>query len=280
MLNYHNHQDRIYFINDDCFSKQWDSFLETLPGGIDLVLTDPPFNIADKGKVTKTHGKIYSNKEAWGTIFKDSFTPDEYDDFIRRFLERVFPILNVGGSLFCFIDRKYAGKFTEIAEGIGFLYKNQITFVKTNCVPKVRATNFGSATEIAVWLIKPNSGKTSGGSKVAKTKPKIFNNAKAVKGLRHPDGEHNVVAYHNSHSSNVFFYTIGSKTTGHPCEKYDGEIKPIIETLSQPGSWILDTFAGGFNIGLCAQRLGRRYVGFEIDQAWYDKGVSFLKPVK
>lgn len=263
-----NHKDRIYLINDDCFDKSYDTFLQTLPGGVDLVLSDPPFGIADKGKVTKAHGKIYSNKQAWGSEFKDEFTESEYDSLIRSFSERAFSFLKDGGSLVSFIDRRYSGKFADICEESGFIYKGEITFVKNNFVPKVRAFSFGSATERAVWLIKPNSGRTPKGNKVAKTKPLIFNNKKAQKNLRHACGALDIKSYHNTASSNVFFYNIGRKRTGHPCEKYTAQLKPIIEHLTNEDSWILDFFGGGFNCALVSHELKRRFVGFELDKKW------------
>jgi site-specific DNA-methyltransferase (adenine-specific) len=238
------------FINGNSLEKKWNDYWLT---NMDLVIMDPPFNIADKGKVTKTHGKIYSNREAWGDEFKDQYREQEYIDLLESFVKRAFSILSDGGSLVCFIDRRSSGHFIEIAERTGFLYKNLITFVKVNCVPKVRATNFGSATEIAVWLIKPNSGRTPSGGKVARTKPRIFNNEKAQKGLRLGNNKLDIQRYHNTHSSNVFFYTIGSKRTGHPCEKYTGQLEPIIRHLSKEqdkgGGFVVDLCAGGFNSG-------------------------------
>jgi len=49
MTNSKNVDDRIYFINGSSFDTAWDNFLLSLDGGVDLILTDPPFNIADKG---------------------------------------------------------------------------------------------------------------------------------------------------------------------------------------------------------------------------------------
>ncbi len=227
-------------------------------GQVELILTDPPFNIADKGKVTKYHSKIYSNKEAWGDKFKDSFTPAEYYDFIQKFVAKSWDILIPGGALVVFIDRKYSGNLINIAETKGFLYKNLITFVKTNCVPKIRAFNYASATEVVVWLHKPRITGT-------KTKPVVFNYRRPTKNLRHPDNKLNVVEYHNTYSSNVFFYSIGNKKFGHPTEKYGGQLIPLIEHHSNKGGLIVDPFGGSFAIGYYAEQLGRKYIGFEIE---------------
>jgi DNA modification methylase len=247
---------------------------------IDLILLDPPYNIGQKGKVTKAHGKVLSNREAWGDTFQDEFGDEEYANLIRAFLKRSFSLLKAGGSLFCYIDRKFAGQLTTIAESVGLIYKNMVSFVKVNSVPKLRTTNFGSAFEIGVWLIKPNSGRTPKGNKISQTKPRIFNSFPPIKGCRHEDSSLDIKKYHNACSSNVFFGNIGSKRTGHPCEKYTWQLEPIIKTLSTPssegGGLVVDLCAGGFNSGLTSEELGRSYIGFEKNSMFWEKGVSLL----
>ena len=49
---------------------------------INLVLTDPPYNIGDKSKVTKENGKILSNHEVWGEW--DNYENDYWLDYIFK----------------------------------------------------------------------------------------------------------------------------------------------------------------------------------------------------
>lgn len=278
-MKVHN-QGLCTFINADSLSNEVEVAYNHLYGKVDLVCIDPPYGIADKGKVTKAHGKIYSNREAWGDEFKDSFEPEEYDSLIRLFCTRAFSFLGDGCSLCSFIDRRYAGRFCDIAESIGFIYKGELTFVKVNCVPKVRTNSFGSSTERAVWLIKPNSGRTAKGSRIARTKPRIFNSIPATRGRRFSDGSLDIKEYQNKCSSNVFIGNIGSKRTGHPTEKYSWMLRPIIEHLSEKhedgGGVVLDLCGGGFNSGLVCQELGRKYVGFELNSYYWEMGVGLL----
>jgi site-specific DNA-methyltransferase (adenine-specific) len=39
---------------------------------------------------------------------------------------------------------------------------------------------------------------------------------------------------------------------------------------TQPGELVLDPFMGAGSTGLAAIRLGRRFLGIEIDQHWFD----------
>jgi DNA modification methylase len=274
----------IKFINNNFFQPhpRIAKSLLKLHNKVDLILTDPPFNIAEKGKVTKAHGKLWSNAEAWGDVFKDEFTEEEYDEFIKQFLRRAFVLLKPGGSLVTFIDDKYAGVLIRFAERInegkedqprGFAHKRNIHFAKTNCMPRIRMFNYSPACEVAVWLVKPHLKGTS------KTKPAIFNYLKPRKGLKHPDGEHNVREYHNTSSSNVFLYTIGggAKRTGHPCEKVTEVLTPLIKAHSNEGSLVLDPFFGGGNVGLCCHELKRHFLGFDIDKRWHSWAVELFK---
>ncbi len=270
-------------------------FLMNLVGRVDLIIADPPYNIGARGKVTKSHGKLWSNAQAWGDHFQDEFTEEEYDTFIQEFLRRCFVFLKPGGSLVTFIDDKYSGILIRFAENInlekhqadveakkrtkqprGFAHKKNIHFMKINCVPKLRAWNYASACEVAVWLLKP---KLQGSSK---TKPNIFNYEKPGKApiLFDADGKRadiSIRGYHSKRWSNVFPYNIGSKRTHHPCEKYAAMLRPLIETHSDVGSIVIDPFFGGGNSALLCRELNRHYVGFEIDPVWFGRARSLVE---
>lgn len=267
----------VTLIHGDFFDAQYRDLL--LDAEIDCIISDPPFNVGQDTKVTKKDGKIVSNAEAWGAEFQDVFEDKLYDDFIKDYLEYSFAVLENNGSLVSFIDDAYAGVFIRIAEQVGFKHKKNLHFVKVNCVPKIRAYNYATAVEVAVWLVKPK-GKNA--------KPKIFNYQSPKKTPRlYPEGKTakkdsvlDIRAYHNNYSSNVFFYNTGKKRTGHPCEKYQAVVKMLIETHTDPGTTILDPFAGGFNIGLTAKEMGRNYIGFELVRKWFDSAKPLMKEIK
>lgn len=280
-------------IHDDFLnpSEKHKKFLMALRGRVDLVLTDPPFNIADKGKVTKVGSKLWSNAEAWGDTFKDKFEPDEYDEFITAFLRSAFVLLKEGGSLVTFIDDKYAGVLTRIAEDInvsadkkqprGFVHKKNIHFFKTNPTPRIRQYNYTTACEVAVWLVKPRSKGSS------PAKPEIFNYespqpARALYADRSEKAKKvdmDVRQYHSGLWSNVFLYRAGrfAKISTHPCQKYVEQIEPLVKAHSNEGSLVLDPFFGGGTTAVVCRRLGRDYVGFEIEKRHYKEACGLVR---
>jgi DNA modification methylase len=57
----------------------------------------------------------------------------------------------------------------------------------------------------------------------------------------------------------------GIKLTDHPWAQGAPEAEYYIEKLSRKGSLICDPFLGGATTAVAALRLGREFVGFEID---------------
>ena len=56
----------------------------------------------------------------------------------------------------------------------------------------------------------------------------------------------------------------------HPTEKPIELAQHFIRLHSQPGDLVLDPFAGSGSTLVAAKREGRRFLGFEIDQRWYE----------
>ena len=56
----------------------------------------------------------------------------------------------------------------------------------------------------------------------------------------------------------------------HPTQKAVEIIEPLIGSFSKPGATILDPFMGSGTTGVAACRLGRRFIGIEMEQAHFD----------
>ena len=60
----------------------------------------------------------------------------------------------------------------------------------------------------------------------------------------------------------------------HPTEKPVELIKRYIEASSLPDDVVLDPFVGTGSTGVAAQKLGRRFVGFELDPTYYQRACA------
>ncbi|QCP55140.1 DNA methylase [Trinickia violacea] len=62
----------------------------------------------------------------------------------------------------------------------------------------------------------------------------------------------------------------------HPTEKSVDCLMPLIETFTQPHQIVLDPFAGSGSTCVAADQLDRRYIGIELDPAWYSAAYARL----
>lgn len=207
---------------------------------IDLVLTDPPYNIGSKNQVTKKGNKFVSNAVAWGEDFKDEWnTFEEYWEFLKPFIVEMKRVVKDTGNIVLFLDRKYTGHVIYLIEKeLNLHFKNKVYFQKKNPVPGLRKNNFRSSIEEAVWFCKSNKNNFNFGIQ--------------------------------SEMTQVFTGSIGnSKKTEHPCEKYEWMLEPLIKALSNEGDTILDPFAGSGAVLRMARKMNRKSIGFEKSKTFY-----------
>jgi site-specific DNA-methyltransferase (adenine-specific) len=76
-----------------------------------------------------------------------------------------------------------------------------------------------------------------------------------------------------THPSNIWtdlcvpFWSM-PENTPHPYQKPEKLVERVIEASSRPGDLVIDPFLGSGTTAVVARRLGRRFLGFEIDPDW------------
>ena len=207
---------------------------------VDLVLTDPPYGIADSTKLTKTKGQIVSTQEAWGNDFQDSWdSVEDYYEWIKPFIAEFVRVMKDNGSLILFLDRKYTGLIIRnLEKHFDLNFKNKIYFKKKNPVPSIRKNNYRSTMEECVWFTKGKQYTFNFGAQ--------------------------------SEMLQVYEGPIGRKKTAHPTEKYGWMIEPLIRNHTKPGDIVLDAFAGSATTLVVAKQHDRHAIGFEKSPAMYE----------
>jgi site-specific DNA-methyltransferase (adenine-specific) len=61
-----------------------------------------------------------------------------------------------------------------------------------------------------------------------------------------------------------------SEKNGHPCPKPMGMMRWLVARGSLPGETVLDPFMGSGTTGVAAIRLGRKFIGIEIEPKYFD----------
>lgn len=211
-------------------------------GSVDLILTDPPYGISDGSKITFTSGKPKFMVEKTEGEFSDQLTDKEMFDLYENLVKHAYRLLKPDGSIIVFYDRNKPYLLMSLFKS--FKIRNNIIFVKSNPSPHMRKNNYRSGYEQCLWF--------------SKDKYKInFINQKTM--------------------VNVFYGKTEKHHTTHPTEKYGWMIKPLIERHSDPDDLILDPFMGSGRICVEAKKLGRKYIGIDIEQKWCDVGGKWLE---
>jgi DNA modification methylase len=221
--------------------------LEALPGeSVDLVVTDPPYNIAAPNRTTMRGGKPISTAKLWGSW--DQYHPFDYDLLIMKVISECYRLLKPGGALYMFTARETNGWFIRQAVARGFTCRNQIAMVKKNPIPSLTKTNWRGAFEMCLY--------------VTKGKPKTFNfiSQQACK--------------------NTLFYSNTERETRHPTEKPLSVIRRIIEVSSNPGDRVLDPFMGSGTTTVACVELGREFLGFELEPEYLKMAEKRLKEAR
>jgi len=208
-------------------------FMKDIPDeSIDLVLTDPPYNISQKNKIFRDYR---SGKR--GDIKMD-FGEWDYNFQIEPFLKEAKRVLNDFGSIIVWTSEQLYGKYREWFEKE--MYPKQLlVWVKTNPLPQFRLVGYRQATELLFWALKKKNTK---------------NNP-------------NFLFLKQSEMTNVFYAPIvgGEERTIHPTQKPLSITQQLIMRHCREGGIVLDPFLGSGTTAVACKRLKRKFIGIEIN---------------
>ena len=280
---------------------------EISDGSIDLLLTDPPYNISQDGanpewidpKTGENKNTIHSQR------FSDSFEQDwdnvGHEEFIKQMESWAavwFKKLRKGGSFAVFISDQYVSYLWKIMEAAGFEPKRVWVWKKPAAVPFNRKVMPVSGCEYILWGIKPKGKRTfnsdtprysivdryATADKVSSimykhfkenfgnmSVDKIFEQA-IVEARRVMDAQRIANDLVEAVVPNTITYSGGlGKDKIHPTQKPTEILEYFISLLSNSGDTVLDTFAGSGSTGIAAQNLNRNAILIERDSIMFKK---------
>ena len=211
---------------------------------VDLVVTDPPYNISQEGKDIKRNYTHYnwkreSNiKQDFGDW--DKFNSDkDFFDFTVSWAKSVILLLKDKSWIYVFFDKQKMGYWDLfIAPNFGLNSRCIFVWIKSNPVPSFRKMNWVSSSEFCYVGSKGNSR---------------IKNFKLQKEM------------------NNYFITPNKSSygqTSHPTEKPTQLIKHLIEVNSNKGDTVFDPFMGSGTTGVACKELGRNFIGCEISKEY------------
>ncbi len=224
-------------LNGDCVAK-----MNTIPDkSVDSIITDPPYNIGLFMHERNTNlKKMRENQFAYAGW--DNMAYEEWKNSMDLFLGQCARVLKKKGSLVIFMSVLKGADIIELAQKHSFYYKTTGVWHKTNPMPRNMNLHFVNSTECWIYFVYKGTSGT-------------FNNGGSVK--------------HDFLESSVC--PASEKKHGkHPTQKPLKILKELIECLTNPNDVVLDPFMGSGSTCVACAIMGRRYIGIELDETYYE----------
>ena len=208
---------------------------------VDLILTDPPYNLGLFMHKRGTNIKGMRNNHFAYSGWDDMEYP-QWCKVMGELMKECARVLKTKGSLIMFMSIMKVETIIKLATDAGFYYKTVGAWHKTNPMP--RNMNLHFINSIEPWLYFINDGHTG-----------IFNN--------------NGKPIHDFIESS----TISSsehKLGNHPTQKPKVLLQHFIEILSNEKDVVLDPFMGSGSTGVVCEQLNRNFIGFELEEKYYN----------
>ena len=228
---------------------------------VDLIFADPPYWMQTEGELLRTNGTKFSGVEdKW-----DKFgTYKEYDEFSEKWLVECKRILKPNGAIWVIGSFQNIYRLGYIMQNLGFWILNDVVWSKPNAVPNFGGTRFQNSHETLLWCTKSQKAKYTFNYKTmkhlngAKQAKSVWDIGIAIGSERLKDAE-------------------GKKV--HSTQKPEKLLYNVILSSTKPNDVVLDPFFGSGTTGAVAKRLGRNYIGLEMDGGYIKHAKKRIKDV-
>lgn len=223
--------------------------IKDLPNeSIDLILTDPPYNLGMFMRQRGTNIKGMRNNHfaysGW-----DDLPYEQWRLVMQELLKECSRVLKPKGALLMFMSVIKLETVIELATSVGLYYKTTGVWHKTNPMPRNMNLHFINSLEPWVYFI-------------AKGRTGVFNNSQKP-----------IHDFVESATISSTEHRLGK----HPTQKPKKILSHFVELLSNPGDTVLDPFMGSGSTGVVCELLKRKFIGFELNAKYYDIAAHRIK---
>lgn len=253
--------------------------LKEFRGKVDLIYIDPPFD--SKAEYKKTIELKGQQAESSQTSFEekqygDIWSNDEYLQFMFERLVLIRELLSEAGSIYLHCDWNKSHHLRCLLDEVfgPSNFRNELYWYYYNKMPDSRKGVFPRATDTILWYAKDKSKAIFHPLTEKRDKPVKQLVRKKVDGkminARDEDGN---VMYQMSDTrviDNVWRLSMlqpADKTENlfYPTQKPEHLIERILLASSKPGDLVFDCFMGSGTTQAVAMKLGRRFIGADIN---------------
>lgn len=225
-------KDKPYYIaNDDCMQVLHDMTSDS----VDLILTDPPYNLGLFMKQRATNLKAM-RPNFFGAAGWDDLEFESWKESMDALFAECARVSREGASMIVFMSIIKVETIIQLATKHGFYYKTTGIWHKLNPMPRNMNLHFINSTETWIYFVyKKHTGTFNNGGK----------------------------AVHDFFETSVT--PSGEKKYGkHPTQKPVALLENFVTLLSNEGDVVFDPFMGAGSSGVAALLHGRKFIGSEL----------------
>ena len=217
---------------------------------VDLLFIDPPYNL------TKRFNSL---------SFKE-MRNKQYEEWLESWLSKLFFLLKDNASIYICGDWKSSSAIFKVGSKY-FNVRNRITWEREK--GRGAKANWKNCTE-DIWFFTNSSEYTFNVEKV-KLRRKVLAPYRDEKRNPKDWGQNKEGNFRDTFPSNIWndisvpFWSM-PENTNHPTQKPEKLLAKIILASTNKGDLVFDPFLGSGTTAVVAKKLGRKYVGVEVDE--------------
>ena len=229
-------------LQGDCMER----LKEIEDNSIDAIFADPPYFLSNGGISVQSGKQVCVDKGDWDK----GGTPEYIYAFNRQWLSLCRPKLKENGTIWISGTHHNIHVVMRCLQELGYKVLNTITWQKTDPPPNLSCKYFNFSTELIIWARKSE--------KV--THKFNYETMKQLNGGTQMTDVWRIPAVSQ-----------WEKEQGkHPTQKPLRLLYRIILASTNVGDTILDPFAGSSTTGIAANLLGRKFIGIELDNTYFE----------
>jgi site-specific DNA-methyltransferase (adenine-specific) len=237
------------------------------PESFDLAFADPPYFLSNGGFTCKSGRRAAVDKGGWDV----SKGVEDDHRFTVAWLAAVKRVLKPSGTLWVSGTQHVIFSVGFAMQKLGYKLLNTVTWYKPNASPNLSCRYFTHSTELLIWASPNRKGKLL----------HVFNYPlmKAENGGKQMrdvwalprSGDEELSADGQGRVWTQIAPRRAEKALGsHPTQKPVALLERLVRSTTHDDSLVLDPFNGSGTTGLAALRLGRRYVGIDVDPQYLE----------
>jgi site-specific DNA-methyltransferase (adenine-specific) len=213
---------------------------------VDLIFADPPYFLSNGGITCQSGRMVSVNKGRWDI----SQGVQQNHDFNHTWLGACQRVLKPDGTIFVSGTRHVIFSVGFAMQQLGFKVLNDITWYKVIPPPNLSCRYFTHATETIIWAARNQRSKHYFDYPAMKA----ANDGKQMQSLW-----------------SIIPPRKAEKRFGkHPTQKPLALLERIVKAACPEDGQVLDPFSGSGTTGIAAARLGRRYLGIELEEEYLE----------